>query len=171
MGHMGYLTPRGGMLGRDVHRSGPGLGTRHRGWPSPWGGLQLSSLFPKDVPQVDSILGPCGHAAEAFLGVPPSHVRKSSSDHGSADKGHLSFCWTRVQCSRRANSDSLCWGGSILGWFPVGCRSSSPHIFINQVGFAHTRSRSCHLSKYSERSTVRTVQKSIKARLSLWEKV
>jgi len=70
---------------------------------------------------------PCGHAAEAFLGVPLSHVRKSSSDHGSADEGHLSFCWTRVQCSRRANSDSLCWGGSILGWFPVGCRSSSPH--------------------------------------------
>ena len=34
------------------------------------------TLPERRCPGADAILGPCGHAAEAFLGAPPSHVRK-----------------------------------------------------------------------------------------------
>ena len=71
------LTPERRVLGRDVLHSGPGLGTRHRGRDVP---PEVAYSCPhasrKEVPRGGSILGPCGHAAEAFLGAPPSHVRK-----------------------------------------------------------------------------------------------
>ena len=73
--HAADITRR--VLGRDVLHSGPGLGTRHRGRDVP---PEVAYSCPhasrKEMPRGGSILGPCGYAAEAFLGAPSSHVRK-----------------------------------------------------------------------------------------------
>ena len=87
------------VLGRDVLHSGPGLGTRHRGRDVP---PEVAYSCPrasrKEVPRGGSILGPCGHGAEALPDEPPSHVRKQNV---------LNFLYGQQVCIKPSCSASL----------------------------------------------------------------
>ena len=84
------------------------------------------TLPERRCPGVDAILGPCGHAAEAFLGAPPSHVRRQIRSWESRHRAPLYLVdLLSVQCSRRATSNSLWWGRACS---MLGCSRRVPRV-------------------------------------------
>ena len=84
------------------------------------------TLPERRCPGEDSILGPCGHAAEAFLGAPPSHVRRQIRSWESRHRAPLYLVdLLSVQCSRRATSNSLWWGRACS---MLGCSRRVPRV-------------------------------------------
>ena len=99
------------------------------GCPLRW--FKRSLTFPiGGCPGWDSILGPCGHGAEALLDEPPNHVRKSVMGTSSLDrepeKGvyfserQRPLCWACTYIGRGARVLGVRLHSPVLGYVFAG---------------------------------------------------
>ena len=102
------------------------------------------TLPERRCPGADAILGPCGHAAEAFLGAPPSHVRKPVVWNFSYGQRSLHFSepvWAIYlkaywQWKTEAGGSSLQCNMSISLVCSTIVRSAIPNFFMYSCYFS-----------------------------------